>query len=372
LARLWYDSLIQGKIGEFKEARKNIKIAIGNGEKRQKGEYRAILATNCLKEFEAQFLPDRKLKGRREDIFFFSSEQLQKAKNKTLLDECIKEYNEADKLGVGDKRTLKCNLASAYAFKGKLDIAKEILEPILLENKKDISANFIMGQVSSFSEDWEGAIKYYKVVEEKIPDNATIKNNISAAYLKLSNIEKSLIYIKKAIKLEPEDPLFWANCGAIYYENKQFKLSAKNFQKAYDLGLRRKDLLFSLANSYLESEMFASAGVYFSEYLDATKEEEIPIFALSRCAYCFWIIKKHSEAIKLYKKILEKQPDNMGIITNLMISYFHDGNKSDAANYANKILESSSSTERQRKMAQEILEKSKKIIRPKKFLWRRF
>lgn len=365
-------ALIQGKIGEFKEARENIRIAIENGEIKERGEYKAILATNCLKEFVAQFSPDRKLKGRREDIFFFFSEQLQNAKNKTLLDECIKEYDEADKLGVRDKKALKCNLASAYALKGKGKIAEKILRPILLQDKKNILANLIMGQVSSFCEDWKDVIKYYKIVEENKPNNSNIKNNISAAYLKLSNIQKSLIYMKKAIELQPEDPHLWANRGAIYYENKQFKLSAKNFQKAYDLGLRRKDLLFSLANSYLESEMFANAGVYFSEYLDVTKEEEIPIFALSRCAYCFSIIKKHSEAIKLYKKILKKQPDNTGIITNLMISYFHDGNKSDAANYANKILESSSSTERERKMAQEILEKSKKIIRPKFFLWRPF
>lgn len=365
-------ALLQGKIGEFKKARENIRIAIENGEIKERGEYKAILATNCLKEFVAQFSPDRKLKGPREDIFFFSSEQLQNAKNKTLLDECIKEYNEADKLGVRDKKALKCNLASAYALKGKGKIAKDILRPILLQDKKNILANLIMGQVSSFCEDWEGVIKYYKIVEEKMPNNSNIKNNISAAYLKLSNIQKSLIYIKKAIELQPEDPPLWANRGAIYYKNEQFNLSAENFQKAYDLGLRTKDLLVSLANSYFECKMFGTASTYFKEYLDAAKEEEIPNFVLGRCGNCFSMMKRYPEAIKLYKKILEKDPDDIITTTSLMISYFYDGNKSEATNCANKILGSSTSTNRQRKIAQDILEKSRIIIKPKKFLFRPF
>jgi tetratricopeptide (TPR) repeat protein len=81
----------------------------------------------------------------------------------------------------------------------------------------------------------EALENYYKIVALK-PDHYYALNNIGCALDDIGDQEQALIYLKRAIKLQPDNCMAYYNCGYIYnYKQRAYHLAIQNYTKVIEL-----------------------------------------------------------------------------------------------------------------------------------------
>ena len=92
-----------------------------------------------------------------------------------------------------------------------------------------------LGTISFVSREYEKAEKYFRKALEHAPDSFSPVVNMGAALYALGRIEESLVYNKKAVSLDPRDPLANSQLGLSY-------LALKMYPEAEDHLLKCKSL----------------------------------------------------------------------------------------------------------------------------------
>lgn len=124
-------------------------------------------------------------------------------------------------------------LGSAYASKGKYNLAIQNLEQAIRVNPKDALAHNNLGNVyvSASQYDYQQAITQYEKAIRLKPDFGDAYYNQARVYLKQEEYALALKYFDKALKLQPNLANAYIGRADVFFNDKDY-VNAENYNKA--------------------------------------------------------------------------------------------------------------------------------------------
>lgn len=182
-------------------------------------------------------------------------------------DECIEECLKAVEVGkknrapYEDRAKAYTRAAKAYQKKGDLDKAIEmcneaqlesydkatqrLLKQLELENKKakaaayqdDEKAEEAKQKGNDFfrAKEWAKAVAQYEEAVKRAPNNAAIRNNLSAALCKIMDFSGAQRQVEKALELDPKYVKAWARKGDIEMVMKEYHKALESYQAGLNI-----------------------------------------------------------------------------------------------------------------------------------------
>ncbi|MEW6096980.1 MAG: tetratricopeptide repeat protein [bacterium] len=153
-----------------------------------------------------------------------------------------------------------------------------------------------------------------------------------------AQIDKAIIFYKKAVSINPFLADAYNNLGVIYTERNMLDEAIYAFKEAYRLNVTHIAALENLARIFLNKQDFENAALVFEEILQANpkyKTHEI----LNALGMIYFRQGKIDKVIKQCKKIIELDPTNIPAYENLGSMYYQKGNLKEAKEVFNKILQ---------------------------------
>ena len=135
--------------------------------------------------------------------------------------------------------------------------------------------------------------------------------NKAAQYSQAGDLKSAIIYLTKAIEVEPNFPDTYYNRAQCYFELKQYENAIKDFSKSISVDPKYK----------LVAENYRNIGS------------------------CNMFLKKYSEAIPYFVKFLEYKPNTPEIIYVLAVCYKNADDNENAIKYYSKSIDNNYRTD---------------------------
>ena len=161
----------------------------------------------------------------------------------------------------------------------------------------------------------------YAYLIEKDQDSAAAHNNLGFLYT-MSNVklDVALEHCKKAVSLDPNNPVYLDSLGCAYYKNRDIKKSLETLRKAYSMNPELKEVHEHLSEIYLQLNDNASA-IKHLEFLLSLDTKN----ALINNNYGYVLCEanqKIDKAIEHCKVAVEAEPTNSVYLDSLAWAYF--------------------------------------------------
>lgn len=322
--------LFESKDGNLEKAQEFINEAIKNNP--SNGDYHGLFGSILQKKSIDNITKEE----RTSEIEVCDKSLLDKRINQAILKNAIIEFEKARELGVKDIDILISNLSSAYLWNGQGEKVIELLEEKIKKDNCKIQDYLTYAQAKHHIGEWDTALKYYKIVNDKTPNSATVLNNIGIMYKEKKDFINSIKFIKKAVELEPTCIGFHSNLGRAHFLNGTYQQAINHIEQSLNLGVKDRGLVFAIARSYTHLKMYASAIEYYKELYE---KEYYPKTIIKEYAYCLAMIGKNTDAILLYKEAISIENLNIEEWINLAKTQYNAGEYDDAKNTAKKILQ---------------------------------
>ena len=216
--------------------------------------------------------------------------------------------------------------ANGYAFRGlvraykgmsRLDDAESWVETYLIEKSFTSAALYASGYIFYLKEDVKKAEELFKKALELDDANALALNNLGAVRLSEKSYTQAVKLVRKAIQINPKEPMFFMNLETIYKQmgNPSLIITDYNFylKEKEDL-----DLIRGYGMAVGRNMRQASFRLYNKGYLEKT-------------------ILKWVEIEKIYKEI-DHQSGLVSVYFSLGILYEEKGEFQNAKNYFDLVL----------------------------------
>ncbi|MDP5275825.1 tetratricopeptide repeat protein [Chengkuizengella axinellae] len=196
--------------------------------------------------------------------------------------------------------------------------------------------------------------------------NATFFYEKAVHFLDRYQYTKALKYFRRAMELEPENPVNHCNMAGVYSELGNYTESNKILKKVLDeVDPSMTECYFYMANNYMNLDLFESAEEALISYLEKDVEgnfleecdemiellsielqRDIPIKKLKSKEKFFdhdrarHLLEegKCTEAIQLLEKILRKYPDFIAARNNLALAYYYIGDYEKTSKHIDEVL----------------------------------
>ena len=132
------------------------------------------------------------------------------------------------------------NFASLLEQMGQPDRALKLFLELPSKSKLFADAQLRCGDIFYNANRYEICIEYFSRAIKTQPGHLIAYNKRARAHLKLSQFDKAILDINKAICIAPDCADLYFNRGSIYSEIQQYKPAIKDYSKA--LGLNNKHL----------------------------------------------------------------------------------------------------------------------------------
>lgn len=208
-------------------------------------------------------------------------------------------------------------LVRAYKGMGRLDDAESWVETYLIEKSFTSAALYASGYIFYLKEDVKKAEELFKKALELDDANALALNNLGAVRLSEKSYTQAVKLVRKAIQINPKEPMFFKNLETIYKQlgNPSLIITDYNFylKEKEDL-----DLIRGYGMAVGRNMRQASFRLYNKGYLEKT-------------------ILKWVEIEKIYKEI-DHQSGLVSVYFSLGILYEEKGESQNAKNYFDLVL----------------------------------
>lgn len=232
------------------------------------------------------------------------------------LDEAIQTFLMALRLNENDAK-VHTNLGVAYYKKGKMEQAISELKRAIEINRRDALAYYNLANILTDQERWDDAVEAYQKAAAILPVEPMIRHNLAhalnrkgmrqeamheyleairnksdlieshknlaALYLQEDQIDEALHHYQEANRIRPEDPVVHRMMGSLYKKQKLFDLALREFEKA--------------------AQLAPSSTTYYQ--LGTVLDQK----------------KKWGEAIRIYQKAIELNPEMVEAYINLGVDY---------------------------------------------------
>ena len=141
----------------------------------------------------------------------------------------------------------------------------------IITNKEDL---FKLGMQAMRNKDYHKAIECWENLSRTSPNNISVLENLSAAYLQVNRTSDAEECIKKALKVNPNDAGEWEMLGSIYVIKvaegeglNTVKKSITCFQKALELNPLKHVLILQVAAGFFALRDLESAKKNVVQYI---------------------------------------------------------------------------------------------------------
>lgn len=237
----------------------------------------------------------------------------------------------------------RLNLAYTSERLGRYEDAVKAYKVLLDKGVKEQTILLAYGRSLLLSGRAKESITYFNRVLGADPDSLSARNNLSAAYLSLGDLDKCLKYVKEVLARQPKDVSAMINLGLLYLKDKnydrarfmfqkaimydevnakahsnlglvyyrldQLPLAVTNFQKALNLDPTVDEARINLASIYLDYLDYKNALDQFNIVLSRFPTH---YQALVGAADCLYGVGQYKEAVKFYLesiKVNNKNPE---------------------------------------------------------------
>jgi len=208
-------------------------------------------------------------------------------------------------------------LVRAYKSMNNLDKAKSWIENYLTENPGSSPALYASGYLFYIKNDMRKAEELFKRALELDVNNALALNNLGAVLLNQNLYTKAANLVQKAIKINPEERMFFSNLRKIYTRmgNPDQIIADYNF---YLKGEDNSDLIRGYGMAVGRRMRQASFKLYSEGHLDEATS-------------------KWKEIEKIYKKI-DHKPGLVPVYFSLGLLHEEKGDLKNAQEYFKQVL----------------------------------
>ena len=226
-------------------------------------------------------------------------------------------------------------LGGLYYRLKMFDEAQSVFEKALKTNNDDISIYFWLGIMAEQKRDWPSAIKYFEHIRAK-EETPAVLSRLSFYYSSQKNASQALKYLKKAVKLDINNPNSYFLLGLAYFDLEKYKKAEEMFLKAIALKPDFDDAYFHLGVVYDSWKKFDKAEAMMQKAIEMNPKNPT---AMNYLGYSYVERGiKLSQAEELITKALAIDPDNGAYIDSLGWIYFKKGEYVQAEKY---LLEAS-------------------------------
>ncbi|MFC1501459.1 tetratricopeptide repeat protein [Elusimicrobiota bacterium] len=239
---------------------------------------------------------------------YFSLAQLYEKLDK--IDIAIKQYEKCLDFAPDNTTILLYIGGLHYKIKNYSKAEKYFLKAYKADMNDD-SIVFWLGVLAEERKDWDKAIKYFEILKEK-EETGRLLARLSYYYSSKGKHIKAIECLKKAAKLEPENPTFFYLLGLAYYDVKKYFKAETNFKIALKLDPKLSDVSFHLAIMYDKWGRFDMAAKQLEEMI---LEDPKNAKALNYLGYSYADKNIQIEKARKYiEKALEIDPQNPAYI----------------------------------------------------------
>lgn len=290
------------------------------------------------------------------------------------------QYKKAQALDPNDE-TVTLNLASLYIQGNQFGEAIKIYDEMLRKKPDDIQVLTYKADAYEKLKDYKNAVKVYEKILSLEGNNKTalsaiddiVTNNFQGddlySYLKTQadkkpddfksqyeyayqmhkagHLKDAENYYSRALEINPKSVDCYINLSQIYLSKEDTKNARVYVERGLEISPDEKTLL-SFKDSIVKSDsvdLYNKATELFKDkkYKEALETyQKIPFETPElneAIASCYIELEDYNSAISKYKRVLEKDSDNTGIMYQIANSYLELGNDKEARVYLNKILE---------------------------------
>lgn len=259
------------------------------------------------------------------------------------------------------------NLAKAYYLNGEIDRAIKMYNQALLYEKND-DIYFSLGLAYKKLNKYDEVIKNYHMALNINPDNYKAMYNLALAYKEVKDIDNAVMYgelcikikdeadihtllagccedrglyeiaaqeMEKAIKLKPDNHLFYYNCAVLYSKINNNEKAKENYLKAIILNKNHIDSYLNLSYIYKETDKL-SAVECLKKALEINPKAINVNLALAQLYRDMYDNKKSIELLENMLAFCDEEPE---IYSLLSTNYMDTGEYDKALETINKALE---------------------------------
>lgn len=124
-----------------------------------------------------------------------------------------------------------------YLARRERDKARASFEQALKLNPKYPDANMAMGIMELEDENYEQAVKYFKVAAENdfYRQSYIAWNNIGFVYLQMGKLDEAEEALERCLVLNPRFCIAYCNLGELKSKQREYEQAVKNYKKALEL-----------------------------------------------------------------------------------------------------------------------------------------
>ena len=213
--------------------------------------------------------------------------------------------------------------------------ALKFLEQCLKINPSSDAAYYQMAQIVIANGDIKSGKNYITRALSFDPDNIWYLTMIAGLYYQERNLDSSIIYYERAVKLFPEKEDLQLTLGNLYSENKHYEKANEIFD-AFDrkYGVNEKSTLSSVKNLLAEGKKDDALG----KTLLLEKEFPDEILYKGLLADIYKDKGDNQKALDIYNKLLDSDPDNPQIQLAFCDFLISEKNYDDLFMFLNTVI----------------------------------
>ena len=231
-----------------------------------------------------------------------------------------------------------------YRSLGNLNKAKELILKYINIDKNDSSAWSLKGRIEYELGDINEALKSTLISYNIDSNNSQTCNNLGLFYKQIEDLQNAERFLYEAVEIDPYNTGSLTNLAILYEEKGNFPLAADLIVRALKLAPDKKTLHFNAGNiaANVSKQKHYEKAIKILELLiniDKTNLNNWFNLGLN-----YQLINKPIEAIKYFKYVEEKLPDDEQTLISLVKLNGEIGNFDEAISYCDKLLEKNLST----------------------------
>jgi serine/threonine protein kinase len=237
--------------------------------------------------------------------------------------------------------TLRELYIQSYSFisLGDLKKAQKLINKYLEQDREDSSAWSLKGRIEFELGNTDEGIKAVLTSYNLDKFNSKTCNNLGLFYKKKGDLINSIRYLTEAVDIDPYNSGALANLAIAFEKKGDFPLAADLIVRAIQLAPDKKTLHFNAGNiaaKVSRQRHFEKAINILELLIKVDKDNTNNWFNL---ASNYWLTNQKEKAIKFFKVVEQRLPDDEQALTSLVKLNGELGNYSEAISYCEKLLD---------------------------------
>ena len=170
---------------------------------------------------------------------------------------------------------------------------------------------------------------------EENPEDFELTKKLANMYLELNRPEDAVVYLSKALELNPDYAQGYNQIGVCYVTQNKLDEAEKSLINALKLDFDLIEAHFNLATLYQKRGDYKRALSHFKEVVLKNPDDYVVYHRMAECALA---VSMNDEAEEFLKEALRLKPDFLEAAADLSTHYIKQGRLPDAENILGNIL----------------------------------